>query len=319
MPQPQVDVSLNIFARPYQTALSILSLLKYSGSHIDKFYLQFEPKGSRYDLASPYIMAAYLGERAVVHQPEEWLECQPVDLPRLAETGYRLSVRYQDAFERSDKKYLFIMHNDVMIKRDIIGAMLDEIGHAFAIGSIGQCWNCPAHNAVLMAECGLGEPCGPERYQSFRPDFEDVKRLYTLAKERGVRVRSYLEGFSPDYSGECWPLPECRVNEWGCMVDLEQTRPLVMPQGAILPFGAYEKWGQLTLDIAVPWFHDLHGLGLRAKFFPLDKYLKHTVGAHRMTKALHREAELWAEGILLKAFPDFVDWCKKEKNGMFAG
>lgn len=322
MPQ-KVDVALNIFARPYQTALSVLSLLKYSDAHVDKFYLQFEPAGSRYDAVPPYAVAEYLGERAVTHQPGEWLVNHPVDAARLADPAYRLAVRYQYAFERSDKKYLFTLHNDVLIKRDIIGDMLSAIDGAFAIGQIGQCWNCPARNAELMRECGCSEPCGPERYQDFRPDLPTLKALYAKAKERGIAVRGYLDNWDEKLTGGAWPLPECRVNEWACLVDLEQTRPLTVPLGPALPLGSFARCGSSSdkkarLDTAVAWFRDINRQGLRARHFPLDKYLKHSVGAHRNTRDLHREAELAAEAILLKAFPDFVDWCRRQKNGLFS-
>lgn len=317
----QVDVTLNIFAKPYQTALSVLSLLKYSARHIDRLYLQFEPAGSRYDAVPPYAVAEYLGERARVCQPEMWIECDAVDRARLSDPAYRLALRYQAAFEATDKKYLFIMHNDVLIKGDIIGAMLADIGGAFALGQVGQCWNCPAANAEVMAECGFAGPCGPERYQEFRPSFADLERIYAAARSRGLHIRPYWEGWLEHYGPQAgqlaWPLPECRVNEWGCLVDVEQTRPLTMPQGDILPFGAYEPCGSVTLDIAVPWFRDLHRRGLKARHFKLDRYLRHWVGSHRMTRELHRQAELEAQEILFKAFPDFVLWCRKRGNGMF--
>ena len=49
-----VDVAVNIFAKPFQTALSLLSLLKHSGEHVGVIWLQFEPYGSRHDAISPY-------------------------------------------------------------------------------------------------------------------------------------------------------------------------------------------------------------------------------------------------------------------------
>jgi hypothetical protein len=69
-----VDAALNIFAKPYQTALSALSLLRCCYRHIDSVYLRFEPRGSKFDQALPYAIASYAGERAIVHQPECWLK-----------------------------------------------------------------------------------------------------------------------------------------------------------------------------------------------------------------------------------------------------
>lgn len=35
----KVDVAVNVYGKPYQTVLSILSLLKYSKNYIDKIYI----------------------------------------------------------------------------------------------------------------------------------------------------------------------------------------------------------------------------------------------------------------------------------------
>ncbi len=329
MPQPSptaptVDVALNIFARPYQTALSLISLLRVSDARIGKIFLQFEPYGSAYDKVQPYIMADYLGDRAVVHQPEIWISCDAVDQNRLDDPAYRLSVRYQHAFEASRAKYLFITHNDVLFKKDLIGAMLDNIGDAFAIGQVGQCWNCPACNAGAVRAAGLGEtPCAPERYAEFRPDLASLQRLYQCAAERGVFVRSYAPGFADYYNdgasrAQAWPLPECRVNEWGCLINLDICREHVMPHGKILPFGAYLPCGPDTcLDISVPWFRGLHRLGLRAKHMDISPYLTHWVGSDKTTERRYVLSEDNARGILLKSFKPFVEWCAQRKNNLF--
>ena len=313
-----VDVVLNIFAKPYQTALSVLSLLHFCDRHIDIFYLQFEPSGSRYDAVPPYAMARYLGKRAVVHQPDIWIECDAVLPERLEERNYRLALRYQSAFEHTDKRYLFVMHNDVLIKRDIIGALLAGIEGHFAVGGIGQCWNCPAAREDLVRAADLGErACAPDRYHAFRPDYAGLNRLYTVARERGVRVRPYWEGWETRYRDTAWPLPECRVNEWGCLVDVRMVRPHVRPQGEILPFGAYEACGSVSLDIDVAWFRDLHRLGFTARHLDLDPYLRHWVGSYRMTRDLHLRAEIEARTLLEKNFGGFVEWCRAEQNGLF--
>jgi hypothetical protein len=314
-----VDVAINIFAKPYQTALSVLSLLRFCDRHIGKFYLQFEPSGSRYDHVPPYAVAAYLGDRAVVYQPEIWIECDAVRPERLDDPAYRLALRYESAFEHTRERYLFIMHNDVLIKRDVIGAMLERMDGHIAVGSIGQCWNCPAARADVVRAAGLGErACAPDRYLEFRPDYAGLNRLYAVAREQGMRVRPYWEGWEAKYRDAAWPLPECRVNEWGCLVDVETARPHVRPQGPILPFGAYEDCGSVSLDIDVAWFRDLHRLGFTARHLNLDPCLRHWVGSHRMTRGLHMQAETTARNLLEKNFSGFVAWCRTEKNGLFA-
>lgn len=314
----RVDVALNIFAKPYQTALSVLSLLRFSGGHIDRVFLQFEPSGSVYDHALPYAIAEYLGDRAVVSQPGYWLQLDAADRSRFEDPEYRLSVRYQHAFETTDKRYLFVLHNDVLIKRDIIGAMLAGIGDAFVIGHLGQCWNCPAANEELVRLAGCGDKaCTPETYLDFRPGPDGLLRLYALAEQNGVFVRPYYQAFDEHYSSRAWPLPECRVNEWGCLVDAAKTREFVVPQGDILPFGAFEQCGAICLDTATAWFRDLHRRGFHARHMSLAPYLQHWVGNGKMTDYTYSKAEGNARLILEKNFALFAHWCRERKNGMF--
>ena len=322
-----VDVAMNIFAKPYQTALSLLSLLQFSERHIDRIYLQFEPQGSMFDPAPPYVIAEYLAaDRLVIHQPKDWLRRDPVDMGRLDDPEYRWSLRYQYAFEHTDKRYLLVLHNDVLIKRDIVGAMLSVIqdsghdsgGGAFAVGQIGQCWNCPASNEALVRDSGCADfACSPERYRDFRPDFAGLRRLYALAAQREVFVRPYWEGWERHYSPDPWPLPECRVNEWGCLVDVQMTRPLVRPEGDILPFGGYEPCGNFCLDIDVAWFRELHRRGLHARHMDILPYLTHWVGTGKKTERKYTQAETNARRILEKHFQPFVAWCRERKNGLF--
>ena len=313
-----VDVAVNIFAKPYQTSLSLLSLLKFSGQHVDRIYLQFEPSGSKYDKVFPYVIAEYLETRAIVYQPEYWLKLEAADTTRFTDTKYRLSVRYQHAFENTDKEFLFIMHNDVLIKKDIIGHMRENIGNAFVMGQVGQCWNCPAANQKLVQSCGLGDQaCSPERYPSFKPSLDRLQYLYEQAEKQGVFVRPYYKHLADHYSGTAWPLPECRVNEWAAMVNVKQTEQFVVPQGGILPFGCFEQCGPICLDTAVAWFRDLSRLGLQAKHMDIAPYVTHWVGNGKMTESKYLRAEENARVLLEKHFPDFVTWCRTKKNKMF--
>ncbi len=313
-----VDLALNVFAKPLQTSLSILSLLRHSGQYIDTIYLQFEPYGSAFDTASPYVVAEYLGEQARIYQPKYWFELKAADPARYNDPEYRLSVRYQHAFENSDKRYLLTIHNDVLVMKDIVGAMLEHIDGHFAVGQIGQCWNCPAANAEAVAAALPGRaPCTPEAYAGFSLTPDELTRLYRIAAERGVFVRPYPEGWTPYYAENGWPLPECRVSEWACLTDLSLTRPLTVPNGPVPPFGAFEPCGPICLDTAVGWFRELNRRGLRAKHLDIAPYLKHWVGNGKMTRAKYLKAEDNARRILERSFPDFVSWCKNRKNGMF--
>lgn len=185
----RVDVAVNIFAKPFQTALSLLSLLRHSGQHINVIWLQFEPYGSQHDSISTYHIAQYLrelvGERCMVFQPDHWLDLKAADPSRFSDPAYRLGIRYQYAFEHSVGRKLFLMHNDVFVLKDILGEMLRQMGDAFALGALGQCWNCPASHETLMREALGRGPCGPGSYADFQPSYAELQRLYALARAAG--------------------------------------------------------------------------------------------------------------------------------------
>ncbi len=316
-----VDVAVNIFAKPFQTALSLLSLLRHSGEHVGVIWLQFEPYGSRYDTITPYYIAHYLrerlGGRCRVFQPEFWLAREAVDPTRLDDAAYRFSIRYQYAFEHSQSRKLFLMHNDVLVFRDILGAMLREMGDAFAVGLLGQCWNCPAHREELTREVMGRAACGPLSYAEFQPDYAALCRLYALARQRGIFVRPYDEGFADIFARRPWPLPECRINEWACLLDLEKTRPHCAPFGPSLPPGAFQQCGATHLDTAVPWFRDMHALGLRARHFELQSYLKHWVGTGNKSARRYALAESNALKLLRRHYPEYLQWLEKKSGHSF--
>ena len=312
-----VDVAMCLLGKPYQSSLSVLSLLRYSGQHINSIYLHFEPTGSRFDALPPYFLARYLGEKAKVFQPEEWLKRQAYTPARLADTAYRHAIRYQTAFEDSKSSHLFVMHNDVLIKKDIIGAMLDAIGDAFVVGSLGQCWNCPASKEELTQAAGIGPACKPDAYHLFQPAPNQLSALYAEAVRRGFPARPYWEGWAAHYSTVAWPLPECRVNEWGCLVNLALARPLTAPFGPVPPFGVFEECGSINLDTAVAWFRECNRNGLRAKNFAIASYLTHWVGNNKMTPRKYALAEDNAKSIISTHFPQFVEWCNSNQPGLF--
>lgn len=309
----KVDVAINILGKPFQTALTILSLLARSGGHVGKLWLQFEPVGSKFDSISPYHICEYLknelGCDIVLSQPGYWLDRDAIDLSKMDDEAYRMGIRFQNAFEHSQSRLLFLTHNDVYILKDILGALKNNMGDAFAIGQLGQCWNCPASNAELMREVMDSPPCGPARYLDVRPSQAQLLELYRLARKRGIFARPYeVEGFLGEFEKQPWPLPECRVNEWACLLDLQKTRPHCMPYGDAYPPGAHRLCAGHNLDIACPWFRDMHAKGMEARHFDIKNYMKHWVGTGNKSPGRYAIAEDNALRILRKFFPEFLKW-----------
>lgn len=309
-----VDVAVNIFAKPFQTALSLLSLLRHSGLHVGRIWLQYEPFGSQYDYVSPYVAAQYLhgviGDRLCVFQPEHWLDLNAPDLSRLHERDYRLGIRYQFAFEHSQSRRLFIMHNDVLVLGDVIGLLLENMGEAVAVGHLGQCWNCPAAHTDLARVVMGRTPCNSLSYLDFRPSYDQLQALYAQAQSRGVFARPYDQGFEGIFDQQPWPLPECRVNEWACLINLEQARPLCMPHGPELPPGAFRQCGPICLDTGVEWFRGMHRHGLFARHVDISRHIKHWVGTGKVTARRYALAEENALRILRIQFPEYCAWLR---------
>lgn len=304
----QIDVAVNVLAKPFCTSLSILSLLRHSRPHIAALWLQFEPVGIEHDPIPAYCIYDYIRENNLVpcqiSQPDYWLDLKAVT--SLADAKQRSGIRYQHAFENSKANLLFLMHNDVFIMKDILGAMLAQMQDAFAIGPLGQCWNCPAANQELMAEMGLF-PCSPANYQHTRLNHAQLCGLCQKAKAKGIFVRPYAIE-NEDFTNQPWPLPECRINEWACLINLEKTRKFCVPFGKAWPPGAYKPCGEHNLDIGVAWFRDMHAKGMHAKHFDTSKYLRHWVGTGNNTPMRYIKTEDNALRILRKHFPAYADW-----------
>lgn len=314
----KADIAVNIFGKPFQVSLAILSLLARSRAHINKIWLNYEPYGSQFDNLSPLAIYDYLKETSIVKceasQPDYWLGREAPDLSRIGEPEYRYGIRYQRAWEKSAASYLFIIHNDVYFFKDLLGAMLAEIGDAAAIGQIGQCWNCPASRSqITLPVCGL-EPCDPGVYRDFNCSVSQLQAIYSEARQSGIFKRAYdPDSIGSDFLERPWPLPECRVNEWACLINLEKTRPLTMPIGPAWPFGAFKACGDLHLDIGVQWFRNMHAMGLTCKHVNVHDYLRHWVGTGNKSRARYAHAEANALVILKKHFPDFISWLKKKE------
>jgi hypothetical protein len=230
-------------------------------------------------------------------------------MAQLHDAGYRHALRYQYAWEMTDKDYLLIAHNDVLFCADVVPDMLDQIGSYIIIGEVGQCWNCPAARTNLVELCGVNGQitCRPEDYAAFTLDFAALNRLYKEAHNRKEHIRPFLPRWSLEIKRQPWPLPECRVNEWCCMVNMKLARPATLPRGRARPFGAFVSAGCHNMDTSVAWFRDVHMQGYRAKHFPLNGYLRHTAGTDSMfDKYKYESKEKQAAEIIRFDYPDFV-------------
>ena len=113
MQKESVDVIINVFGKTYQKILTLSSIVKYSGAHIDK--IDYSKITSIYD-------------NVILDKTKYHIGTADIDIKKLKKKDYRHSLRYQYEKEHTDKKYVFITHNECVYKKDIIDPMIDQIG-----------------------------------------------------------------------------------------------------------------------------------------------------------------------------------------------
>jgi hypothetical protein len=250
-----VDVAVAAYGKPYQTAVSILTLLKHSGEWIDKIYFTEEKKQPE-PVDFQFIMKK-LGDRGIYYKPYFWFWVSRVGETFRKFRPYRQSIRYQYAWEKTDKDYLLIMHNDMYFTGDLVGEYLKGVGDNTGIGKIGQCWNCPAFSAKV---------CDGDSYAEYRPTYEELMEL--SARYPGARSHSYKKFLD---SAPPWPLPECRLNEYVALINMSKARGATVPNGKAAPFGVLNR-----IDTGVEWFSDLNNSGHTFANFNYDPYAVHS-------------------------------------------
>lgn len=259
MTAPKIDIAMNVYGKPYQTALTLRSLLKFSGHHMGKIFITLEknqPEGFSADLLKSlltdlpieyYRPRVYLGWTEKIRRA--WIVQTLLHFP-----FYRHSIRYQYAWEKTKAKYLFLTHNDMVYHADVLAAYLSNIQGRIAVGHVGQCWNCPAYELH----------CDGSRYWSYRPEMEEVRKLY-----EGWKADRAVQQGQLDDPNSSWPLPECRLNEHAALFDMHIARPITAPVGSCAPVGS------MTMDIGIKWFKEVSLQGFQVSHDSYLNYARH--------------------------------------------
>ena len=151
--QKPVDINIAFYGKPYQTIVTIESLMQHSGQHIDKIYLSRGRVQPHDDWNGIFKIIDVFRDRTIkghkvnleVYYPYHFLGLGVNDYERArTDARYRKSIMYQYALETTNKKYMCVMHNDMLFYGDLIGEMLTRYEKTpdtlAGIGSIGQCW-----------------------------------------------------------------------------------------------------------------------------------------------------------------------------------
>lgn len=254
-----VDVIIQAYGKPWQTLSTLKSLQKHSGHLIDKIYFQEEAKHPFNDKVD-WILDYF--DNIVHYKPDKFVNIYGLHRDKVPKEN----VRHQWGIENSDKKYVFVTHNDVLYTGDIIQEMLNEIGDCVGIGEIGQCWNCPAKTL-----CG-----GGETWNDWNPIYEDITKL------KLPHIRTRLADIDKD---DPKLMPECRLNEFACLIDREvcikENRPY---------------FGEFNHDSGTEWFKTMYKKGYKFKDYRHRNYIHAyyaNIGGHETEQheKLYWEAE----------------------------
>ena len=129
-------------------------------------------------------------------------------------------MRYQWAIENTEKEFLFVMHDDIQFKSNIIERYLESItkdSRMAIVGDLGQCWRC------AFASQG----CTPQKIIS------------------GYRPSKNWPNTSDGLKSHKWA---CRINEWSALIRVSAAKNITNSEGVY--FGNYDCDG----DIAAYWF-----------------------------------------------------------------
>lgn len=262
----KVDVCVIYYGKPYQTIISILTLFKYSRQHINKLYITVEKKQPFDKFGDVYkvIQAIKPHVEIDLYYPKTFYELGYLDYDKTkVNSSYRYQIPYQYALENATQDFLFIMHNDMVFHRDMIGEMLPDFANdekMAGTGSIGQCWSCPAFSAKL---------CHGSKFDQYIPQQEEAIALHekynTPRKDKDIEVLK---------TGRIHPMPECRLNEYACMIRLSTYRNTTLPKGNNVCFGG--NWG-FTADLGTGWFHQMVNQGNKFKHYVLEDYAIHSM------------------------------------------
>lgn len=225
----KIDVVINVYGKPWQTLCTLKSLMKHSSKHIDKIFL-IKEKEQPYNEEIGWIFSYF--DNLIVYTPNKYnFMTKTINMVNDID---RYGVRYQYGIEKSDKKFVFITHNDVLYTENVIGEMLELIGESAGIGQIGQCWNCPAFSHGI---------CNGDKFYEWNPTIEEVLNLKLLHIRTNIQN---IDRINPK------PMPECRLNEWACLINREISNKETYPNGNTPLFGVY------GIDMGDLWFKSLH-------------------------------------------------------------
>jgi len=240
----KIDVAIQSYKKPESLILSLLSLHKVAQDHIDAVWINDDHSGGGiteiYKSESlkialhPWIINVRQNEKRAGYNFSYVYGYWPkykTSIPEILKKLFnhykkrisslkKTDLRYQWAIESTNKAFLFLMHDDITFKKNIIAEYLASISKMEMpgiVGDLGQCWLCPY-------------------------------------KASGCEPHKILDGFRP---ASQWPVTRvenkgtkraCRINEWSALISVAAAKNITEKHSIF--FGNYDEEG----DIGAYWF-----------------------------------------------------------------
>lgn len=279
----KIDVAIQSFKKPESLIYTLLSLKKFCGEIIDTIYINDDCSGDEVvqhyynqefiNLMSPIkikirvnrkpsgytftLMTKEAFKKKTLKEKIRLILHIPIKRLKLYKTSD--DIRYQWAINNTDKKYLFIIHDDIKFYQNIAEIYLSKFKNdskLAIVGDMGGARLCP------FGPCG--EKCSPEKIMNgYRP-----WELWPITGKQTI-IHRILGRYQRN----------CRINEWCCMIDVDIARSLGERYG--IYFGNYEGGG----DVGTFWFEKIIKLGYHfsdpfPRFNDRKKYYEHWWQGH---------------------------------------
>lgn len=236
MEKQKVDVAVLSYKKPESLIYTLLSLKECCGANIDTIFIDDDNSGDgAVELYSnqEFLKAMapinikvrvnekhagiYFYNKLMFRRPQNFLQFGKDIIKRRHPVIIEEDdVRYQWALNQTDKKWVFIIHDDIKFYGNVIELYLSKASEETAIiGDLGQCWRC-----------GYEKECNPQMIMSgFRPC-----DTWPIDNAHGWRYKR-----------------ACRINEWSALINMDIVK---REKSKGILFGQYEDFG----DIGAYWF-----------------------------------------------------------------
>lgn len=247
----KVDVAIQSYKKPESLVYTLLSLKKYCGKHIDTIYINDDCSGnntiSHYKVKelkdrlfpikikvrenikpSGYTHTLLTKEMWKRKKISEKLQLVGhVFIKRLKFYSTSDDIRYQWAINNTNKKYIFLIHDDIKFFGDVLEVYIKEMEKNpknAIVGDLGGCSQCP------FGPCGL--KCSPKKI---------MNKTYPNKTWPITGKKTIIHTILGRYNRTC------RINEWCCLIQVDSAKEIFERSGVY--FGNYEAGG----DIGTYW------------------------------------------------------------------